>query len=55
MTDLMSIEYAKLDKRYILPFDNEGLIVNLVSLLELMFMAPICLYIYYGYYKYHLL
>ena len=52
ITDLMSTQYGKLDKRYILPFDDEGLIVNLVSLLELIFMAPICLYIYYGYYKY---
>lgn len=52
MTDLMSIQYGKLDERYIKPFDNEGLIVNLVSLLELVLMAPICLYIYYGYYKY---
>ena len=52
LTDLMSKQYGKLDKRYILPFDDEGLIVNLVSLLELFVMAPICLYIYYGYYKY---
>ena len=50
--DLMSKQYGILDKRYILPFDHEGLIVNLVSLLELILMAPICLYIYYGYYKY---
>eukprot|EP01084_Bolivina_argentea_P089425 161371_1 len=48
----MSKQYGILDKRYIMPFDHEGMIVNLVSLLELFVMAPICLYIYYGYYKY---
>ena len=48
---LMSQQYAILDKRYTLPFDHEGLIVHLVSLLELVLMAPICLLIYYGYHQ----
>ena len=49
---LMSQQYARLDKRYVLPFQHEGLVVHLVSILEMLIMAPLCLSIYIGYYQY---
>ena len=41
-----------MDPRYGMPFEHEGMVVTLTSFLEIGVMGPLCLCIYYGYWKY---